>query len=119
MNLTLAGAAYDVNNKRLQVLKGTCGKRHPLFLSSGDSLFEAIEIWKHPLTSTFRSVFPQCQRFLTPDDTHKMCVICLGEDHACSVSEGAECAACENFSIRKHCSCLSLFFEGIRTSIGA
>ncbi len=57
----------------------------------------------------FQKCVPPCQRFLTPDDTHKMCVICLGEDHACSVSEGAECAACENFSIRKHCSCLSLF----------
>lgn len=33
----------------------------------------------------FRKRVLPCQRFLTPDDTHKMCVICLVEDHACSV----------------------------------
>ncbi|ROL48856.1 Taste receptor type 1 member 1 [Anabarilius grahami] len=38
------------------------------------------------------------KHYLTPDDTHHMCVICLGEDHARSVLEGAECADCERIS---------------------
>ncbi len=34
-----------------------------------------------------------CQRFLTPDDTHDLCVMCLGEEHAalCSRGNGVQC----------------------------
>ncbi len=50
-----------------------------------------------------------CQRFLTPDDTHDLCVMCLGEEHARSVLEGIECAHCELFSLGKLHSRMSLF----------
>ncbi len=36
----------------------------------------------------FRRCIDPCQHFLTPDDTHDLCVMCLGEEHACSVLEG-------------------------------
>ncbi len=33
----------------------------------------------------FRRCADPCQRFLTPDDTHDLCVMCLGEEDARSV----------------------------------
>ncbi len=50
-----------------------------------------------------------CPRYLTPDDTHDLCVFCLGEEHARDVLEGAICVHCESFSMRKLRSHLSLF----------
>jgi len=38
----------------------------------------------------FRKCVSPCQRYLTLDDTHDLCVDCLGEDHASSVLEQAE-----------------------------
>ncbi len=48
----------------------------------------------------FKRCVDPCQRFLTPDDTHDLCVMCLGEEHAHSVHEGMECAHCELFSLK-------------------
>ncbi len=50
-----------------------------------------------------------CPRYLTPDDTHNHCVFCVGEEHARNLLEGAICVHCELFSMKKLCSCLSLF----------
>ncbi len=57
----------------------------------------------------FRRCVDLCQRFLTPDDTHDLCVMCLGEEHARSVLKGMECAHCEFFSLGKLRSRMSLF----------
>ncbi len=57
----------------------------------------------------FRRCVDPCQRFLTPDDTHDLCFMCLGEEHARSVLEGMECAHCELFSLGKLRSRMSLF----------
>ncbi len=57
----------------------------------------------------FRRCVDLCQRFLTPDNTHDLCVMCLGEEHARSVLEGMECAHCEFFSLGKLRSRMSLF----------
>ncbi len=45
----------------------------------------------------FRRCVNPCQRCLTLDDTHDLCVMCLGEEHARSVLEGMECVHCEHF----------------------
>ncbi len=45
----------------------------------------------------FRRCVDPCQRCLTLDDTHDLCVMCLGEEHARSVLEGMECVHCEPF----------------------
>lgn len=57
----------------------------------------------------FRKCADLCERFLTPGDTHNLCVLCLGEEHARSALEGAGCAICERFSMRTLRSHLSLF----------
>ncbi len=49
----------------------------------------------------FRRCVDPCQRCLTLDDTHDLCVMCLGEEHARSVLEGMECVHCEPFSVGK------------------
>lgn len=49
----------------------------------------------------FRKCADPCQRYLTPDDAHDLCVMCLGEEHTRSVLEGTECVHCERFSLRK------------------
>ncbi len=38
----------------------------------------------------FRRCVDPCQRCLTLDDTHDLCVMCLGEEHVHSVLEGME-----------------------------
>ncbi len=30
----------------------------------------------------FRKCADPCQRYLTPDDAHDLCVVCFGEEHA-------------------------------------
>ncbi len=50
-----------------------------------------------------------CPHYLTPDDTHDLCIFCLGEEHARDVLEGAICVHFEFFSMRKLRSRLSLF----------
>ncbi len=62
----------------------------------------------------FRRCVDPCQRCLTLDDTHDLCVMCLGEEHARSVLEGMECIHCEPFFCGKKLrSRLSLFLERI------
>lgn len=51
-------------------------------------------------TTSFRKCIPMCRRFLTPDNTHDMCVTCLGEEYAhllqaiCRSSGPAAAEAC-------------------------
>ncbi len=47
--------------------------------------------------------------YLTPDDTHNLCIFCLGKEHARDVLEGKICVQCELFSMKKLRSRLSLF----------
>ncbi len=47
--------------------------------------------------------------YLTPDDSHDLCVFCLGEEHVRDVLEGAICVHCERFPMKKLRSHLSLF----------
>lgn len=42
------------------------------------------------LSELFRKFVPPCPGFLTPEDSHNLCVMCLGVEHACSVLEGTE-----------------------------
>ncbi len=48
-----------------------------------------------------RKAFKKCvdprPRYLTPDDTHNLCVFCLGKEHARDVLEGKICVHCELF----------------------
>lgn len=50
-----------------------------------------------------------CPNFLTPGDTHDLCVYCLGEDHVHSILEGAVCVHCGRFPLRTLLSHLSFF----------
>ncbi len=60
-------------------------------------------------SKAFKRCVHPCPRYLTPDDTHDLCVFCLGEVHTRDVIEGAICVHCELFSMRKLRSRLSLF----------
>ncbi len=57
----------------------------------------------------FKKCVDPCPRYLTPDDTHNLCVFCLGKEHARDVLEGRICVHCELFSMKKLHSRLSLF----------
>ncbi len=59
-------------------------------------------------SKAFKRCVHPCPRYLTPDDTHDLCVFCLGEEHALDVLEGAICVHCEFFSMRKLRARLSL-----------
>ncbi len=112
MHLTLAGG------RLWRKLTSICEhKRAPvehiiLFFPSGDLV---SEVWVDmSVEKRFRRCVDPCQRCLTLDDTHDLCVMCLGEEHARSVLEGMECVHCENFFCGKKLrSRLSLFLERI------
>ncbi|KAL0176947.1 hypothetical protein M9458_029277, partial [Cirrhinus mrigala] len=77
---------------------------------------------KHKSTfclSAERSVLcvPPCKRYITSGDTHSMCVVCLGAEHAASALEGADCPHCEELPLRTLRSRKDLFEEGSFTSV--
>ncbi len=112
MHLTLAGG------RLWRKLMSICEhKRAPvehiiLFFPSGDLV---SEVWVDmSVEKRFRRCVDPCQRCLTLDHTHDLCVMCLGEEHARSVLEGMECVHCEHFFCGKKLrSRLSLFLERI------
>jgi len=53
-----------------------------------------------------------CHRCITLDDTHKLCVICLGAEHTLSALEGAGCAYCDRFTVKNLCFYLALINGG-------
>lgn len=79
-----------------------------LFFVFRDCLFE-VRSNVMACDKCFRKCVDPCLRFLTPDDTHDLCIMCVGEEHACSVLVGAVSAHCECFLLRKVHSHLSLF----------
>ncbi len=56
----------------------------------------------------FRRCVDPYQRCLTLDDTHDLCVMCLGEEHTRSVLEGMECIL---FSVGKSSALGCPFFS--------
>ncbi len=60
-------------------------------------------------SKAFKRCVDLCPRYLTPDDTHDLCVFCLGEENARNFLEEAIYMHCEHFSVRKLRFCLSLF----------
>ncbi len=89
--------------------KGTCGTRHPLFLSSGYVYFWSVSKERCLLWNVIGSVLIRVSAFCPPSDTYDLCVMCLGEEHVRFVHEGTECVHCERFSLKKLRSHLSLF----------
>ncbi len=61
------------------------------------------------IVKRFRKCADLFQRYLTSDDAHDLCIVCLGEEHVSFVLEGTECLHCEHFSLRKLRFRLSLF----------
>ncbi len=50
-------------------------------------------------SSRFRSCAPPCICYIVPGDTHDLCVVCLGAEHARSALEGAVCVHCERLQM--------------------
>ncbi len=65
----------------------------------------------------FRLCVPPCLRFIMGGDTHSLCVACLGEEHARSALEGADCPHCVRLSMRTLRSRRALFEEGALSSV--
>ncbi|KAI2659093.1 Transposon Ty3-G Gag-Pol polyprotein [Labeo rohita] len=64
----------------------------------------------------FRACVPPCPRYITSGDTHALCVVCLGAEHAASAFEKADCPHCDLFPMRTLRSRKALFEEGAFTS---
>ncbi|KAI2644897.1 Transposon Ty3-G Gag-Pol polyprotein [Labeo rohita] len=65
----------------------------------------------------YRLCVPPCKRYITSGDTHSMCVVCLGAEHAASALEGADCPHCESLPLRTLRSRMDLFEEGSFISV--
>ncbi len=71
-------------------------------------------------SSRFRSCVPPCGRYMVPGDTHDLCVVCLGVEHARSALEGANCVHCERLQMHLLRSWKALFdAEGAFTSVSS
>lgn len=84
---------------RPEYKKGTYSARHPLSCLQVPFVLVVKRVKGNMAAQALSKCFHPCQRFLTPNDTHEMCVICLGEEHARSVLEGTECEHCESLSM--------------------
>ena len=60
----------------------------------------------------FKQCVTPCPRFITGGDTHELCVMCLGLEHAQSALEGAGCEHCEKLAMKTLRSRRALFEEG-------
>ncbi len=49
----------------------------------------------------FKKCVNPCPRYLTPDDTHNLCIFCLGKEHTRDVLGGKICMHCEPFFYEK------------------
>ena len=67
--------------------------------------------------SRFKLCVPPCSRYITSGDTHSLCVVCLGAEHAESALEGADCPHCEQLPLRTLRSRRALFEEGAFSSV--
>ncbi|KAI2653767.1 Transposon Ty3-G Gag-Pol polyprotein [Labeo rohita] len=65
----------------------------------------------------FTLCVPPCKRYITSGDTHSMCVVCLGAEHAMSAFERTDCPHCEALPLRVLRSRKALFEEGAFTSV--
>ncbi|KAL0165880.1 hypothetical protein M9458_037724, partial [Cirrhinus mrigala] len=86
-------------------------------LSTMSSSKKAKEKSKHVDKPCFRVCVPPCSRYITSGDTHALCVVCLGAEHAASALEGADCPHCERLPLRMLRSWKALFEEGAFTSV--
>ncbi len=60
-------------------------------------------------SKAFKKCVDPCPRYLTPDDTHNLCVFCLGKEHARDVLELKSACTVSLFSMKKLRSRQSLF----------
>ncbi|KAL0155903.1 hypothetical protein M9458_050166, partial [Cirrhinus mrigala] len=67
--------------------------------------------------SCYKLCVPPCKRYITSGDTHSMCVVCLGAEHAASALEGADCPHCDLLPLRTLRFQKALFEEGAFTSV--
>ncbi len=80
---------------------------------SGKSTFFSLS-WR-ALARRLRLCVDPCPRYLTPDDSHNLCIFCLGKEHARDVLEGKICVHCELF-LWKSSALVSPSFQGKRDS---
>ncbi|KAG1961314.1 hypothetical protein F2P79_005480 [Pimephales promelas] len=59
----------------------------------------------------FRKCVHPCPRYIMGGDTHDLCVVCMGAQHAQSALEGAGCEHCERLPMKTLCSRRALFEE--------
>ncbi|KAI2652819.1 Transposon Ty3-G Gag-Pol polyprotein [Labeo rohita] len=72
---------------------------------------------KHLDEPRFRACVPPCPRFITGKDTHALCVVCLGAEHAAAALEGADCPHCVQMSLHTLRSRKALFQLGAFSSV--
>ncbi|KAL0186202.1 hypothetical protein M9458_017872, partial [Cirrhinus mrigala] len=60
---------------------------------------------------------PPCPRYITGRDTHALCVVCLGAEHAAAALEGADCPHCVQMSLHTLRSRKALFQLGAFSSV--
>ncbi|KAI2645311.1 Transposon Ty3-G Gag-Pol polyprotein [Labeo rohita] len=72
---------------------------------------------KHLDKPCFRACVPPCPRYITSGDTHALCVVCLGAEHAASAFEKADCPHCDLLPMHTLRSRKALFEEGAFKSV--
>lgn len=111
MPISWLTAVHDVASGAPANIRG-CLQNTSSALSSGAVCFEWVDSKIANGSMSFSHCVSPCRRFLTPEDSPELCVICLGLEHTHAAFEGAGCTHCDEFIVRKLWSCLSLFSRG-------
>ncbi len=83
------------------------------FLSSGAVCLYVL-VWQNIEKMSercFKRCVPPCEIYITPSDSHELCVVCLGTQHVRLTLEGADCLHCDRFMVKQLLSHMALFTE--------
>ncbi|CAM4710214.1 unnamed protein product [Leuciscus chuanchicus] len=61
------------------------------------------------MSEQFKKCVHPCPRYISGSDTHQLCVLCLGVQHARAALEGAACSECDKLPLRTLRSRLAVF----------
>ncbi len=108
--------AYDISKWASAGIKGRLWNTSSSFLSSGDYCFWSASSTMSVVKRLRRCDDP-CLHFLTPDDTHDLCVMCLGEEHCALCSRGNGVRSLWAFFLWESSALVCPFSERIRAII--
>ncbi|CAM4635653.1 unnamed protein product [Leuciscus chuanchicus] len=74
-----------------------------------ENAFGRLKVTSINMSEQFKKCVHPCPRYISGSDTHQLCVLCLGVQHARAALEGAACSECDKLPLRTLRSRLAVF----------